>query len=250
MKGGLRVQPARFWSRVGQWIRSPRRRASGGALVAGRPLDPRVDVSPEGEQPCGESDGTLLRRLNPVDRLEQAYGRVLDLVESIRTHSEFQQQQLRRVNSSLDRLAELMEKAPDALAAHGQSLAHIQQQLDAGIGSVKALQQGLSQLPSLADAQRETMVGVSRQLEVLRQLHDREDKTLASCQTVLQEVGQAFSSSTETIKRIHLDAVNREDEVARVLDRQSRRLMQMSIAVSVLAVLAVILGLVALWTRS
>ncbi|MEK7757025.1 MAG: hypothetical protein AAB385_07420, partial [Planctomycetota bacterium] len=172
------MEKATLWARVGQWLRpSP------------RPGDP--DRFPQIDPPLGPIGGggmaptdtgiiasdtsspvpkfRLARTASAIDRLEEEYARVIKIVESVEKHLELQSERGESMAGSMNRLADSLEHLPETSKAQVELLSTMNHQMSVDGACVKRVEENLSQLPRLADAQRETMVSIGRQLDLSRQ---------------------------------------------------------------------------------
>ena len=120
----------------------------------------------------GTSPSPLAAQRTEKDRMEEAYTRIIDLVASIREHLELQDKRAERMAPTLERLAEGLADIPSASKAQVDLLSRVGDLLESEVERTKNLEASLSQLPHIADAQRETMVSMGRQLDVLRESGD------------------------------------------------------------------------------
>ncbi len=117
--------------------------------------------------------------------------------------------------------------------------------MDADLLSAKRVEESLSQLPKLADAQRETMVSIGRQLNVSREAGERMVDTVRDVGQTVTKVGEATEASTRNIQEMRWDAAARDERVAVLLEEQTRRFAIFAWVAIGLAVVAVAAGVYA-----
>lgn len=249
------MEKATLWSRVGHWLRPSAR--------TGEPQRfPPIDAAfgPPGEgNPTSTDTGIvtsdtssigpkvrLARTTSAIDRLEEEYARVIKIVESVQKHLELQSERGETMAGSLKRLAESLEQMPETSKAQVELLTTINQQLGVEGACVKRLDENLSQLPRLADAQRESLVSIGRQLDLSRQTDERVGTTLEGFQQAVTLLGEATGASAKAIQDMRLNASEREERVATLLQAQTRRLTYFAAAAVGASIVAAAIGLIAL----
>jgi hypothetical protein len=108
------------------------------------------------------------------------------------------------------------------------------------------VEENLSQFPRLADAQRETMVSIGRQLDLSRQTGDRVGTTLEGFQQAVTLLGEATGASAKALQEMRRNSLEREERVATILQEQTRRLTLFSVAALSASIVAAVIGIIAL----
>jgi hypothetical protein len=247
------MEKATFWSRVGHWFRPSGRSVTvddigqdgpmgdgGGAHLSDSPVS---DVLP----PSGGSRFRLARTSPAVERLEEEYSRIVRLVESVQTHLERQGERSEVMARSLSSVADSLTSLPEASRSNSEALSAINVRLETDGATLKRLDDNLSPLPRLADAQRETMVTIGRHLEVARESNEKLVTTLDGFQQAVTLVSEATSATARALQQIRVDAGAKEDRVAAALREQTRRMTMFAAAAVGLATVAAVLAVVALF---
>jgi len=248
------VERATLWSRVGRWLRTSARPGRHDPYAPIGPNAPGDDggVKPMGpgvlssEAPVTTPKFRLARTTSNVERLEEEYAKVVKLVESVQNHLELQGERSESMTRSLSRLAESLDHLPEASKTQLELLSTMSQQMSVDGACVKRVEENLSQLPRLADAQRETMVSIGRQLDLSRQTNDRVATTLEGFQQAVTLLGEATGTSAKALQDMRWDASAREERVATILQKQTRRFTYFAAAAVGLSVVAAVIGLIAL----
>ncbi len=182
-----------------------------------------------------------------LERLEEDHSRVVGLVESVQNHLEQQGARSKEAADALGRLAESLAHLPDASKMQLAIVSRISEQMasDALIG--KRLEESLSQLPAIADAQRETMVTIGRRLDASREVTERVVATLDGVNDSVVRVGEAAAATARALEKVRWDAAARDEQLAHVLREQTRRLTMCTAAALVLAFTAAAIALIALF---
>ncbi|UCC30178.1 MAG: hypothetical protein JSU86_18510 [Phycisphaerales bacterium] len=184
-----------------------------------------------------------------LERLEEEYARIVNLMESIQTHLASQAERSDIMARSLDRLAEGLAQVPEASRRHLELLSTISEAATADAASAKRVEEGLVQLPQLADAQRETMVSLGRQLDLSRQTSERVADTMDQFREAVTKLSEATGASTRTLREMHQEAEVRDERAASLLQVQTRRLTMFAWSAIGLAVIVAVVGLIALFSQ-
>jgi len=188
----------------------------------------------------------LTRNASTIERIGEDHARVVRLIESVQVHLEQQGERGDLMARSLSRLAESLQHIPDASKTQLEALISIGQRLEADGASVRRVEENLSQLPRIADAQRETMVSIGRQLDLSRQTTEKVATTMDGFQEAVTQLGDATTASSKALQELRWDATAREERMAAILQEQTRRLTIFAIAAVGLAILAAVIGVIAL----
>lgn len=205
---------------MGQWLKP-----SGRSSRRGKSASDSGSNGPQGLRAGLEAPGAGGFPARPVDRREQdeRYARVIGLVESIQHHLTLQDQRAERLAPAIERLAEGLANLPATSKSQLDLLNRIHALLEADLAGSKRIEAVLSQIPQIADAQRETMVSMGRQLDVLREMGDRSVASATSLQDAMSELARTTTDGTSAIKQMHVDSASREEQVVALLETQTRR---------------------------
>ncbi|MBI1827138.1 MAG: hypothetical protein HY287_18100 [Planctomycetes bacterium] len=241
-----------FWERMSGWFRpssgnAARRQNGEGDLLTD--LEPANANATETGIMVGAESGAKMRLSRPaqVQRLEEEYIRVAQLVESVGRHIEQQGQRTEQIAGSLNRLAESLAEMPTILRSHTDALSGIRDNLAGTADFTKRIDENLSQLPRIADAQRETMVSIGRGLEASRQSDERITTVLDGCHKGLSQLADATGASAKALQELRWDTASREERVAVIMRDQTRRFMIFAWSAMALAAVAAALGLIGIF---
>jgi hypothetical protein len=112
------------------------------------------------------------------------------------------------------------------------------QRLASEAASLKKLEDDLCQLPGLADAQREAMVSIHRQLEASREGSQKLSATLGEFRDGLGRLTEATGETGRALERVSGEVVAREDRLSGLMEEQGKRFTIFAIAATAAAVLA------------
>lgn len=251
----MSTEKSTFWSRVGHWFRSPGRGAEGleaGANALGDSTLPDA-IDPTGIAVTGDSAGARLttrfrlgNRETAIERLEEGYNRVIQLIESMQRHMAIQEERSATIADAVSKLAVAMSQTPQTMEQSRALLEALGDRAESQTQSLRRLEESLTQLPHLADAQRETMTLVSHQLDGMRRTTDSVTSTLDGFRTAVDRLGTATQESSAALAQWHEDSALRERRMAELLSEQTKRLTFFSVAAVCAAVAAAVIGLAAL----
>lgn len=242
------MERTKLWTKVGNWFKPDSgrdRESAGNSRISGSPIPGQQSSE------ISRSEGSSLfrrSRTNPqLERLEAEYTRVVDLIGSVQTHLGEQRERADRMAGSLDSLAESLTHFPDASRAQLDALAAIKDQLASDGAGLHRLEESIAQLPQIADAQRETMVTIARHLEESRETTAKVVGTLDGFRESMAQVGEATSATGRAIEKIRWDHAARDERLTAILQQQAKRLSTFATAAFVLAAVATVAVVVALF---
>lgn len=235
------MEKTRLWTRVGGWFR-------GGGRGDGAPKTVFESTLPDMEDTLVPSSQKAVprRELSGRERLEEGFTKVVELVESIRGHMKTQDERTERMVESLGHIAESVAKTPEHSRAQVESLEQIQQQMEGDAARARRQEENIAQLPALADAQRETMVGVGRQMDELRTSGERNAAAVCSLGETISGLDQSTAAASDALREIQRESASREDRLTDLLRDQNRRLTLFAYSALGLAVVVSLACLAAL----
>lgn len=219
------MQTMNFFSRVGAWFKSGR---------AGKNDDVDLaDVDDDGLlQPTPGSDdkstvGTLLsrgqERTQSLQRLEDGYQRLSELVESIQQHLQNQDRRTRQIAEALATLADPITQLPENMRKQHEQLHAIAEQLEAANARSAMIESSITELPKIADAQRETLVTVRDEIAATRKTQDRVADCMDGFRDVVGSLTRASDASVATLQDLRAAAAAADDRLADLLSEQNRK---------------------------
>ncbi|MGD2109266.1 MAG: hypothetical protein PVI86_07725 [Phycisphaerae bacterium] len=179
--------------------------------------------------------------------MEEQTDRLARSIDELRTHLTAEAGNRERIAQVLDTVAAGLANAPDAATKQLESLTALREATAEQLVCLKRIEESLSQLPQIADAQRETMVSVARQLDLAREASEKAASTNAQCKEVLDRLGEATNASTKTLQEMRWDVSARDAQISSLLSEHTRRFTWFAWSAIGVATVAAILGLVALF---
>lgn len=120
----------------------------------------------------------------------------------------------------------------DSLVEAGTRQSNLLERIELGTKTLQAsarrVEDLLGQIPRVADAQRETMVSVSRQLDTLHESSNKEAETIAGLATALDGLTQSNTALTDMLRSMQAEGRAREERFVGVVERESRRLQMLA----------------------
>lgn len=235
------MEKTSLWTRVGGWLRVGGRGDGASEGVFGSTL-PEVEgtIVPSSRKTAARHE------VSGRERVEEGFAKVVDLVESIRGHMKTQDERTEKIVESLGYIAESLAKTPEHSRAQVESLEQIKQQMEGDAACARRLEENLAQLPGLADAQRETMVGVGRQMDELRLSGESNAAAVGSLGEAISGLDRSTAAASDALREIQNESASREDRLTDLLRDQNRRLTLFAYSALALAVIVSLASLVAL----
>jgi len=246
----------KFWKRVGGWFKSTKTDNYDESYIShstmgtydAEPVDASDTMIPSTTETASPSMKSRLSRSSAgMERLEQEYNRVVGLVESIQEHLGQSAERTQAMTNSIDRLAAKLEHLPETSRSQLEVLESLREEVAAEAQRAINVEQAVSQLPRLADAQREAMVSISHRMEESKVTDEKLSETLSGVRQSLEQVGQATQTSASTISMMRNEELERQDKIAKLLQQQTDRITWIASAALALAAIAMILGLISLF---
>ncbi|MFQ5494574.1 MAG: hypothetical protein ACE5EX_04260 [Phycisphaerae bacterium] len=247
-----------FWSRVGHWFKGSgqpaapttdtRSTTSEGLASTGGDRESTGDVETVLGPGAGKLDTKLrFSRSGPnLERLTEEYGRVVKLMDAIHNHMSVQDERTERMVRTLEELTQSTKHGPETSRQQLELLASIRDATATQAAGTHRLEEELSQLPKVADAQRETMVAIGRQLDTAKESTERVARVMGGVEKTVGTIGEVSESSVKTLERIQSDLSSREDRLVAQLEHQGRRLSLLAWTAVGLAGAMAVMGLIAL----
>lgn len=244
------MEKSTLWSRVGDWIKHPRRSLGWDVTEIDESQIALHDYQPTNGDHAGDEPGGQKRSWLALGgsrkMLEEQNRQVTELVQSLQSHVERQTEVAQTANQNLERLIESLSALPAVIQSQQQALQRIQTQLENQPANQKHVQEVLAQLGGIRDAVRESGNTFARYSEVAQK---NGEAVVAEVQKQSQAVAQLAQSSDpmmRALSALRSDVGARGEELAHCVSTLNTKFVQFAIAALVLALLAAIIGVVAL----
>lgn len=250
----MNVERVGFWSRLAAWIwgtdRSPAFDAGSSTKLPGH--DPSFEPDAGGRvvgssfSPPSDSSKSGSGRTSAAS-VPQANDRLIELVDAIQKHLTAQSERSELMTAALHRLADGLERFPEASKAELHLLERVAADSGATATNVKKLSDSLVQLPELADAQREALVTIHRELERGRESGQQVRETLGGVGRAIAALGEATASLRPMLDRMRTELSSGQDRLVLIVERQAARMTWFSAYALGAAGLGILFSLIALF---
>ena len=234
-----------IWTRLGNWLRLSQSQGednAAGATDAERAHT--ADSLTVANEPASSTELSgakrWQRREQVLQKLQEGYGQVIDLLSSVRQHLETYELHNHRMNEAITRLAESMSELPSRSAGQAELLEGLGRQME---------EQGARQEKVAAAVEHwpETARGQAEQLDRLHQevgkAQEGQAEVAGSLQSVNQTIGeltQAIGQGSKLIEALDKNMAGRHEQTLGVLEAQDKRMVQLIWAAMGLAGVAIV----------
>ena len=212
-----------------------------------------------GEEESGVADagrravgGVLSRRRRNdtvLEKLQEGYLQVIDLVDSMQKHQQRQDTRAMEISSSLSRVAETLGTIESSGRDQARTLARIADELGAGNERSARWEEALSEFPQMAEAQRRALSDVAHQMEAAGQRDNQMVQSLESFREAVTSLGDATTASSVAVKSLQMSALESHERTAALMKEQNKRFTMLFVVTLVLVATAIVAGLIALWGK-
>ena len=252
------MERTKFWSRVGHWFAGTGRATASASADQAGPApapeapparsslpDPALITAEGGSGPISKLRAS--RSSSSLNRIEETYRELAQWMEKIERQLGAQTDHTGRITQLLDRLATGLANVPARTQQQAELLTAIREDASTQVACAKRVEESVSQLPQIADAQRETMVSIGRQLGLAREASDRMAATVAENHEVLGRLGEAMDASTKALQEMRWDVSARDAQISALLTEHTRRFTQFAWCAIGLAAVAATIACLALF---
>jgi hypothetical protein len=165
-----------------------------------------------------------VRRQKSLDRLDERYQRVLELLDLMRLHFERQDQRAVELAAGVERVGSTLEQLAGTQRTQGECLASIVGRVEDAARASKGLSSMLAEVPASLQAQAEAVRTVARQMEASRATDAELVGSLQQFSHAADSLRNAGTVQTETLQRLH-DTGERQTASLQAFVRQQTRLL-------------------------
>lgn len=241
-----------FWSRVGNWMRpalSQARRGNRSDLdLVDQSTDPAdADLADSAEvEPPAKSATVAIRRRSRDDtltRLEDGFGRVVNLCDSLNLHFTLQEERTAQIADSLKLVAGDMSKLATAVHDQGATLRSIAVHLETGNDRNEQMEKMFHHFSKMTEAQRQALAVVSQQVDSARETDERIGESLELFHQAFTTLGEACTESTTLLRQLRIEQAASDLRLSHVIEKQNQRFVLL-FAVTLMVALSGIVGFV------
>ncbi|HNO77283.1 MAG TPA: hypothetical protein PKN33_04405 [Phycisphaerae bacterium] len=190
--------------------------------------------------------GSLSASQNKLEKLQDGYLQVIELVETIRKHQDRQDERAVEFSTSLSSMASTLAEIQKGNNKQVDQLASIADELRAGNKRGDHWQEVLAEFPKTAQAQREALLSVTRQMEAVGDRDDKMTGSLDSLREAVTALGDATTASSVAVKNLQMTAIEDSERTADLLEAQNKRFSMLFAVTVTMTVIALITGVVAI----
>jgi chromosome segregation ATPase len=230
-----------FWKRLGNILRADGRNRNGNSGV--QCVTPTESVSGNGrERIDADSRSSLLpwvRRKKAIERLDERYQRMLELIDAMRGHFEAQDCRAAEVTAGLERVGGTLDRLADTQQAQCDGIASIVARVDDAARSSTGLTTMLAEMPASLQAQAEAVHAVARQMEATRAADAQLTGSLQRFGQAADSLGKSGAAQVESLQRLHETSADQKESLQVFVHQQTRLLLIITVSVAVLGLGAI-----------
>lgn len=246
-----------IWTRLGNWLRlsqgndpdTPARPASKRAVASAQDLtvdnEPVPATQPSEEAGALSPRGRWQRREQVLQRLQQGYDEVVELLTSVRQHLDSHDERARQINESLGRLTETVSELPAANERHGEALREMSQKLQDQSEQQTRLSEVVSEWPESVRRQAEKIEEVREEVRGSREAQSEVTSTIESLDAGISGLADVTRSGQRLIETLDRKMDNQPERVLRGMKSQMDRLRKLLLATVILSALAALGAVIA-----
>jgi len=213
-----------IWKRFGDWLRRSQEPAKTGEVVH---LDAEGGLVETNNQ-IDESAPALAhseehQKPRQLSVMEEAYNRLVDVLESINDNLHQQRLQGSDLKSSLDSLHELLKSMPESLDRHNKLAQDIAQQIRQQNLQNQRVNEIMQDLPELARKQVDKLADIDMLLENSTQSQSRIADSFLHFDQSLTELSKTSNSQNQSISHINQLMQQSQEHLRQLVSRQNRR---------------------------
>ncbi|HOA73779.1 MAG TPA: hypothetical protein PL151_11375 [Phycisphaerae bacterium] len=218
-----------------------------GLLVEG--VEMPDDLNDDGD-PAAEKTATSLvrwgRRDAVLNRLQEGYDRLNQVVEEIQKHLAQQGERTDRICNALEQLARSSVDAASLGRHNAETLEAIAGHIEAGNARMSQVAEAINEIPKASRAQTEAINGIRKQMEMSAEQNLVTSQTMEKLSTAITTLGEVNTTQAEALAQMNRKADDQAAELGKLIARQNKRFIMLFVVTIVLAaaaITAVILGL-------
>jgi small-conductance mechanosensitive channel len=240
-----------FFSRLGSWFRKSDAveplngdGASEGGDAIGQelPLLSKVQRAQSSQPPQNiEPRGWFVRpgakRDAAITKLQEGFGNLSDLMASVRDNLERQGERQDQLLKYLAHLPTALEGLPEANRIHGETLKAIHEQIGHQGAHQEKLGEILEKLTETGGQSKQVLDDLSSRVDTMRQTDEAIAGNLTQVSSAMETVSKHSATSTQVLEQMRDNLSERDEQLQRMLQKNTHRFMVMMI-ISILVAMA------------
>ena len=232
---GTTMQGTTILSRIGRWFRKDADGEHEGQSLIGDPTGSAMETRTTFLRPWAKRDAA-------INRLEEGFTTLTDLMGSIRDNLDRQNQRQDELLHALQSLPQVLQSIPESNRVQTETLQAIRQQIEGQSGQQERLGEILSKIGETTGQQRQVVEELRGRVEDIH----KQDVTIAdvlnNVGSSLKDVSRNSHDSAQVLETMRDNINSRDGQIERVLHRQGVRfttMLSVAIFLSIAALVAV-----------
>jgi hypothetical protein len=250
-------QQTTFFSRLGSWFRKTDTleplngdgaSETGDTMRQELPLLSKVQRAQSSQPPQNiEPRGWFVRpgakRDAAINKLQEGFGNLSDLMASVRDNLERQGERQDQLLKYLAHLPTALEGLPEANRIHGETLKAIHEQIGQQGAHQEKLGEILEKLHESGGEHKQVLDDISTRVETMRQTDEAIAGNLNQVGASLETVSKHSATSAQVLEQMRDNLNARDEQLQRMLQRNSHRFMVMMVVTLLVAFAAIFVAL-------
>jgi small-conductance mechanosensitive channel len=194
---------------------------------------------PQNVEPRGWFVRPGAKRDAAINRLQEGFGNLSDLMASIRDNLERQGERQDELLKYLSHLPTALEGLPEANRIHGETLKAIHEQIGQQGAHQEKLGEILEKLHESGGEHKQVLDDVASRIETMRQTDEAIVGNLNQVGSAMETVSKHSATSTQVLEQMRDNLNARDEQLQRLLQKHNHRFMAMMIVAILLAIAAV-----------
>ena len=228
-----------FWKRVGSALRADSDHAGdngGNHGIASVDRDEHMFTDRDCDKP---SLLPWVRRQRTIERLDQRYQRVLEIMDVMSTHFEAQDRRAAEVTAGLARIGGTLEQLAEIQRGQSAGVSSLTKRVDEATKYSADLATMLVEMPASLQAQAQAVHAVARQMESARACDVELTNSLQQFSQAAESLRQSGTAQVESLQNLHDHSRHQRESLRTFVKQQTRLLLIITIIVAVLGLGAV-----------
>ena len=194
-------------SGTANWLRAHRYEESGqcepaldddGLLAMdSEPDEDLQDAPPVESEPVVVSTVTSVERREPIERLQDGLGQLVDQLQQINSHLNHQLAQNEELMGKVRQLPQVLESLPSAVEDQKKLTARLLEQFQSTAAKDRQFSEIIGQLPAASARQTDALVEINHQLAASADIDVQMAQSFSKFRTTLDRLNQNTASNTE-----------------------------------------------------
>lgn len=177
------------------------------------------------------------RKRASVTELRENYARVLELIDSLKTHFDAQDRRSGELNSAVTRVAGTLDHLAEVQRQHGGSVDALTTRVDSAAQSAAPLLANLSRVPAALQEQTDTLRTVARRLEASGEAQVQLVAALDRFSQASEALRHGGEAQVEMLAKLNTGDQQLRDALTRMIRQQNRRITALAVFAAVAGVL-------------